>query len=171
MPTTCVTRPQATATLAVSLIAPPAATENYGQRAQRLLNERAVATASLRDTHMEVSAEPAQREQPRIPDTNIDAALYFKVKTTLEVIFVSGWGEFITQYQFNELDDIMSKLEIGRTVTKTAEETDVALDGDMSMDAKVIGKFITQQVPVAMAEKSREYEKKIKNLRKVEKTM
>ena len=39
------------------------------------------------------------------------------------------------------------------------------------MDAELIGKFITQQVTVVMAEKSREYEKKIKNLRKVEKTM
>ena len=45
------------------------------------------------------------------------------------------------------------------------------LDGEMSMDAELIGKFITQQVAVAMAEKSREYEKKIKkNLRKAGKT-
>ena len=34
------------------------------------------------------------------------------------------------------------------------------------MDAELIGKFITQQVAVAMAEKSREYEKKIKKLEK-----
>ena len=120
---------------------------------------------------MDVAAEPAQREQPPRPDTNIDAALYFKLKTTLEVIFVSGWGEFITQYQFNDLDNRTSKLEKGQTVTKTAEETAVALDREMSMDAELIGKFITQQAAVAMAEKSREYEKKIKNLRKVEKTM
>ena len=97
------------------------------------------------------------------PDTNIDAPLYFELKTTLEVIFVSVWGEFITQYQFNELDDRMSKLEKGQTVTKTAEETAVELDGEMSMDSELIGKFITQQVAVAMAETSREYEKKIKN--------
>ena len=51
----------------------------------------------------------------------------------------------------------MLKLEKGQTVTKTAEETAVALDGDMIMDAKLIGKFITQQVAVAMDEKSREY--------------
>ena len=60
----------------------------------------------------------------------------------------------------------MSKLEKGHTVTKTAEETAVALDGEMSMDAKLIGKFITQQVAVAMAKKSREYEKKMKKLEK-----
>ena len=47
-----------------------------------------------------------------------------------------------------------------------AEETAVALDREMSMDAELIGKFITQQVAVAMAEKSREYEKKIKKLEK-----
>ena len=47
----------------------------------------------------------------------------------------------------------------------------MALDGEMSMDAELIGKFITQQVAVAMDEKSSEYEKKIKNLRKVEKIM
>ena len=111
---------------------------------------------------MDVAAEPAPREQPPRPDTNVDAALYYKLKTTLEVIFISGWGEFITQYQFNKLDDRMSKLEKGQTVTKTAEETAVALDGEMNMDAKLIGKFITQQVAVTMVEKSREYEKKLK---------
>ena len=98
---------------------------------------------------MDVTTEPDQREQPPRPETNIDAALYFKLKTTLEVIFVSGWGEFIIQYQFNELDDRISKLEKGQTNNKTAEETAVTLDGEMSMDAKLIGKFITQQVAVA----------------------
>ena len=137
----------------------------------RLLNERAAATASHDNTPMEVAAEPAQREQLPRPDTNIDAPLYFKLKTTLEVIFVSVWGEFITQYQFNDLNDRMSNLEKGQTVTKTAEETAVALDRDTTMDAELMGKFITQQVAVAMAEKSREHGKKIKNLRKVEKTM
>ena len=53
---------------------------------------------------MDVAAEPVQQEQPPKPDTNVDAPLYFKLKTTLEVIFVSGWGEFITQYQFNDLN-------------------------------------------------------------------
>ena len=47
----------------------------------------------------------------------------------------------------------MSKLEKGQNITKTAEETAVELDGDMSMDAKLIGKFINQQVAVAMADK------------------
>ena len=66
---------------------------------------------------MDVAAEPAQIEQPPIPDTNVDAPLYFKLKTTLEVIFVSGWGELITQYEFNDLHNRMSKLEKGQTVT------------------------------------------------------
>ena len=74
-----------------------------------------------------------------------------------------GWGEFIQQYQFNELDEIMSKLEKGQNITKTVEETAVELDGEMSMDAEFIGKFITQQVAVAMAEKKKQYEEKIKN--------
>ena len=38
------------------------------------------------------------------------------------------------------------------------------LDGEMSMDEEIIGKFITQKVAVAMAEKSKEYKKKIKKL-------
>ena len=42
----------------------------------------------------------------------------------------------------------------------------MALDGDMSMDAKLISNFITEQVAVAMAEKSRKYEKKSKKLEK-----
>ena len=64
MPTARVTRPQATATPAVSLIAPPAANENYGQRARRILNERAAATALRENTPMDVVVEPAPREQP-----------------------------------------------------------------------------------------------------------
>ena len=90
MPTLRVTRPQATATPAVSLIAPPAASENYRQRARRLLNERAAAAASRDNTPIDVATEPAPRKQPHRPDTNIEAHLYFKLKTALEVIFVSG---------------------------------------------------------------------------------
>ena len=60
----------------------------------------------------------------------------------------------------------MSKLEKGQTITKTAEDTAVELDREMSMDAKLIGKFITQQVEVVMANKSKEYENKIQKLEK-----
>ena len=105
----------------------------------------------------------AVRELLPQPDTCIDSALYIKLKTTLEVIFVLGWGEFILQYQFNELDDRMSKLEEGQNATKTEEETAVELDGEMSMEAELIGKFITQQVAAAMAGKTKQYENKIKN--------
>ena len=38
------------------------------------------------------------------------------------------------------------------------------------MDAELIRKFITQQVTVAIAEKTKQYEKKIKHLRKLEET-
>ena len=54
----------------------------------------------------------------------------------------------------------MSKLEKGQNVTKTAEETSMDLDGKMSMDAQLIGKFIIQQVSAAMAEKTKQYEKR-----------
>ena len=47
MPTARVTRHQATATPAVSLPAPPAANENYGQRARRLFNEIAAAVRNF----------------------------------------------------------------------------------------------------------------------------
>ena len=70
---------------------------------------------------MAVATRSSTRELPPQPDAFIDAALYIKLKTNLEVIFVSGWGEFIQQYQFNELDDRMSKLEKGQNITKTAE--------------------------------------------------
>ena len=43
------------------------------------------------------------------------------------------------QYHFNELDDRMSTLEKGQNITKTAEETSMELDGEMSMDADLIG--------------------------------
>ena len=77
-----------------------------------------------------------------------------------------GWGEFILQYQFNELDDGMFKLEKGQNTTKTAEVTAVKLNGEMSIYAKLIVNFITQQVAVAMAKKTKQYEKKIRKLEK-----
>ena len=78
---------------------------------------------------MAVAARPATRELPPQPDAFIYSSLYIKMKMTLEVIFDLVWGEFIQQYQFNELDDRMSKLEKGQNITKTAEETAVELDG------------------------------------------
>ena len=60
----------------------------------------------------------------------------------------------------------MSKLEKGQNVTKTAEETAVELDWEMSMDSKLIGKLMTQKVASAMAEKTKQYENKIKKLEK-----
>ena len=53
----------------------------------------------------------------------------------------------------------MSKLEKGQNVTNSAEEPAIELDGEMSMDANLIVKFITQQVAYAMAEKTKLYEK------------
>ena len=64
----------------------------------------------------------------------------------------------------------MSKLEKGQNITKTAEETAMRLDEKMSMDAKLIVKLITQQVEVEMTKNTKQYEKKIKNWRKAEKT-
>ena len=91
------------------------------------MNKRAAATELLSNTPTDFATKPVQQEKPPRPDTNIDAPLYFKLKNNLEVISVSGWGEFITKYQFNELDHKHPKLEKGQTVTKTAEETAVAL--------------------------------------------
>ena len=80
----------------------------------------------------------------------LDAAFYIKLKATLEVIFFSGWGVFIQQYQFNKLDECMTKLKKGQNVNNSTEEIDVALDSAMSMDSELIGKFITQQVAAVM---------------------
>ena len=64
----------------------------------------------------------------------------------------------------------MSKLEKGQNINKTAEETAVELDGEMSMDAKLIGKFITKQVAFAMAKKTKSTKRISRNLRKAEET-
>ena len=114
MPTARVSRPQATDTSSVSPIAQPAASENVGQRSRRLFDKRAASTDSNDTTTMEVFTRPSTREQPPRPNTYIDAFLYLTLKTTLEVIFVLGWGEFITKYQFNDLDDRMLNLEKDR---------------------------------------------------------
>ena len=107
MPTARITRLQATSTLD----APPPdqsdSSETFGERAWCLFNERYAAAASTNDTTMAVVVIPYERDPP--PQTNafIDTALYNQLKTTLGVIFVSGWGEFMQQYQFNKLDDRM----------------------------------------------------------------
>ena len=45
----------------------------------------------------------------------------------------------------------MSNLEKVQNVNNSAEETSVELDGEMSMDAELIGRFIMQQVAAVMA--------------------
>ena len=64
MHTTRVTRPQATDTSSVPTNAPPPLSETFGERARRLFDERAPASASHNNTTMEVSTRPATREQP-----------------------------------------------------------------------------------------------------------
>ena len=90
MPTARITCPQVTATTAVPPHAQPAPSETFGERSRRLFNERDAVDASIENTTMAVSKRPAAREQLPQPDASIDAALYIKLKTTLEVIFVSG---------------------------------------------------------------------------------
>ena len=72
-----------------------------------------------------------------------------------EVIFVSGWGVFIQKYQLNKLEDRMYKLERGQNVKNLAEETSVELESGISMDAELIGEFITQWVADVMAERKK----------------
>ena len=62
----------------------------------------------------------------------------------------------------------MSNLKKSKNVNKSAEGTDMELDGEMSMNTKLISKFITEQGVSPMAKNIKQYEKKIKNWRKVE---
>ena len=72
---------------------------------RRLLYERSVAAASTDNTRMFVVENRSAEVEP-LPqiDTFLDAELYIKLKATLRIMFVSGWGFFIHKYQFNELD-------------------------------------------------------------------
>ena len=90
MPTARIIRLQSTATSAVPPHAQPAPIETFGEWARRIFNKRDAAAALNDNTAMAVSARPVTRELPPHPDDFIDAALYIKLKTTLEVIFVSG---------------------------------------------------------------------------------
>ena len=112
--------------------------------------------------HSRCRIQPAEAEPPPHPDNFLDAAFYIKFKETIKVIFVSGWGVFIQQYQFNELDDRMSKLEKVQNVNNSAEETAVELDGEMSMEADLTGKFLMQQVAAVMAKKQNSTKRKLK---------
>ena len=97
MPNARITRPPSTDTSAVPLIYQPSPIENFGERARRLFNKRDVAAASNDNIIMAVAAIPATRYQPPRTEACIYATIYIKLKTTLEFIFVSGWGEFILQ--------------------------------------------------------------------------
>ena len=94
MPTARVTRPQATDTSSLPLIAPPNVSESFGERSWHLFDERAAAAALRVNNPIDVATEPAPRGQPPRTDTSTDAVLYHTLKTNLEVIFVSDWGEF-----------------------------------------------------------------------------
>ena len=60
----------------------------------------------------------------------------------------------------------MSKLEKDKNVNKSVEETVMELDGEMSMETELIGKYITQKVAAAMYKKIKLYEKKPKKMEK-----
>ena len=92
MPTASITYPQATVNPDAPPTPQPAASETFGERARRLFDERAAAADSRDTSTIEVSTRPSTREQHPRPETYIDAVLYLTLKTTLEVIFVSGWG-------------------------------------------------------------------------------
>ena len=169
LPCVRVNRPLSSSTSTAPPPYQPVSSKNYEERTRRLLNERAAADASTNDTTMAVVKRPDETEPPPHPDTFVDSAFYIKLKATLEVVFVSVWGVFMQQYQFNKLDNRMSKLEKGQNVTKSVEETAVELDTKMSMDAELIGKFITQQVAAMMAERKKQYENKNKKLERGEK--
>ena len=124
----CTTRPLTEPPAAAAPSVHPDPHENFGDKSWRLLNERAASAASTDDNHMAVSENrPAEADPPPQPETSVDAAFYLKLQVTLEVIFVSGWGVFIQQFQFNELDNHMSKLEKGQKVSKSTEKTAVDL--------------------------------------------
>ena len=99
---------------------------------------------------MDVVRRPSDIEPPTQPNTFVDTSFYIKLKKNFEFIFVLGRGEFMQQYQFNELDNRMSKLKTGQTVTKYAEETAMELDSEISIGAKLVGRYIIQQVAFAM---------------------
>ena len=155
MPSAHVTCPLTAATLAGPPSDRPSPSKNFGERARRLINERGAAAASTDNKCMVVSENrPAEAEPPPQPSTFLDAAFYLKLQATLEVFFWE-WGVFIQQFQFNDLDNRMSKLEKGQNVNNSAEETAVDLDGEMSVDAKLIINFITQQVSAGMDKKTK----------------
>ena len=56
----------------------------------------------------------------------------------------------------------MSEFEKGQNVNNSVEETAVELDGEISVYADFLDKFIPQQVSSALAKKPKQYEKKIK---------
>ena len=138
-----VNRPLAADPVAATPPARLASPKNFGERTWRLLNERSAAAASTKDTRIVVVKErQAEAEPPPQPDTFVDTEFYIKLKATVNVIFVFGWDVCIQHYQFNELDNRMSKLKNGQNTNNSVEETAVELSSEMSMDAKLIGKFI-----------------------------
>ena len=154
MPRVRVTLPLEAAPAAI----PPACPENFVERTWRLLNERSDVYVSTNDTRIVVvKNRPAEEEPPSQPDNFVEAAFYIKLKVTLEVNFFWGWGVFIQQNQFNKLNDRMSKLKKGQNMNKSVEETAMELYGEISIEDKIIIKFIMQRVAAAVAEEKKQY--------------
>ena len=97
MPCARVTHSLAASTFASPPPDQPAPSKNFGERTRRLLNERAAVAASTDDTTMAVFEILAEKDPPPQPDTFADAEFYIKLKATLKVIFLGGWGVFIQQ--------------------------------------------------------------------------
>ena len=96
MPRARATCPLTASTLATPPYAYPDPSENFGERSRRLINERAAIAVSTDENRMDVVEErPSEAEQPPHKDNFLDEVFYIKLKATLEVIFVTGWGVFI----------------------------------------------------------------------------
>ena len=122
MPRAHITRPLESATLDAPPSDHPVPSENFGDRAWHILNKRAAASASTDENFIVVvENRSAEAELPPQPDTFVDATFYIKLRATLEIIFDSVWGFFVRQYQFNKMDDRMSKIEKVQNVNNCAE--------------------------------------------------
>ena len=158
-----VTRPLIAANSANPPSAHPSTSKNFGERTRRLLNERAAAAASTDDNRMVIA-----KNRPVEVDPTPPARHFFRCRLLPQV---SGNSRGCFYLEMRSIHITVPVQWVGRphvqarkvkNDNKYAKKTAVELDGKISMNAELSGKFITQQVAAVMADKTKQYENKIK---------
>jgi len=102
--------------------------------------------------------------QPAAPCS--DKPFLLTIKSTLETVFVASWSKFLKQAEENATDDRLARLSKSQAVVKSAEETALEIDSEMSMNAENMSRYIDQKISSGVAAKTKDLERKLARIEK-----